>query len=313
MLTMWFCGDTTKNIPPYKMLKACDVKHIKGGKQKISNMRRLVSHVLRAAVDLTGMSNLVVQEWNVRKVLDLYNAVKHMFQFPLLEKHDRRWDTISWKSYYNQLCKRKYVLYGEQGVDVTDRADKVIEQSHASNESNQMNLQGRERVAPRPRRKRKNKHSHCGTKRIKSNLCASNQCNQKNQQGNKRDSQRLEINSNDRFSNVFSNITMTDAMRQQQRVQQESINVEIQNEAREEQKWESQRQLDVGVSCSTQANSFKCAVPGCIMNIMKPNHKCHAEGCSKLIHNLCAQRWNLTSNDNELDMYCSLQCKQKTE
>ena len=32
MLTMWFCGDTTKNIPPYKMLKACDVEHIKGEK-----------------------------------------------------------------------------------------------------------------------------------------------------------------------------------------------------------------------------------------------------------------------------------------
>ena len=71
------------------MLKAIDVKHMKGGKQKLSNMRKLVSHVLRAATDLAGLQHLVVKEWNVRNVLDLYNAVKHWFKFPSLCSHKR--------------------------------------------------------------------------------------------------------------------------------------------------------------------------------------------------------------------------------
>ena len=59
------------------MLKAIDMKYVKGGKQKLSNMRMLVSHVIRVATDLAGLQHLVVKEWNVRNVLDLYNDVKH--------------------------------------------------------------------------------------------------------------------------------------------------------------------------------------------------------------------------------------------
>ena len=44
------------------MLKAIDVKHVKGGKQKLSNMRKLVSHVLRAATDFAGLQHLVVKD-----------------------------------------------------------------------------------------------------------------------------------------------------------------------------------------------------------------------------------------------------------
>ena len=37
MLEMWFSGDISKNIPPYKMMRGKDVKHVLGGKQKLSN------------------------------------------------------------------------------------------------------------------------------------------------------------------------------------------------------------------------------------------------------------------------------------
>ena len=46
MLAMWFCGDISKNIPPYRMMKAKYVKHVKGGKQKLSNMKSLVKQVI---------------------------------------------------------------------------------------------------------------------------------------------------------------------------------------------------------------------------------------------------------------------------
>ena len=47
MLEMWFFRYISKNIPLYRMLKAKYVMHIKGGKQKLSNMESLVKQVLR--------------------------------------------------------------------------------------------------------------------------------------------------------------------------------------------------------------------------------------------------------------------------
>ena len=46
---MCFFGDISKNIPPYRMLRAKDVIHVKGGNQKLSSMKSLVKQVLRAA------------------------------------------------------------------------------------------------------------------------------------------------------------------------------------------------------------------------------------------------------------------------
>ena len=60
MLEMWFCGDISKNSPPYRMLMSKDVKHLKGEKQKISNMKSLVKQVIRAA-GIVNRHDLVVQ------------------------------------------------------------------------------------------------------------------------------------------------------------------------------------------------------------------------------------------------------------
>ena len=56
---MWFCGDIPKNIYPYRMLGCKDVKQVKGAKQKLSNMKTLVKHVMRAAV-ISNWIDLVV-------------------------------------------------------------------------------------------------------------------------------------------------------------------------------------------------------------------------------------------------------------
>ena len=50
MLPMWFCGDISKKLPPYRMLRRKDVKQVKGGNQNLSNIKTLVKHVLRASV-----------------------------------------------------------------------------------------------------------------------------------------------------------------------------------------------------------------------------------------------------------------------
>ena len=80
MLEMWFCGDVFKNISPYRMMRAEYVNHIKGGKQKLSNMKSLVKHAIRSA-GIMNRHDLVVQNWSPRKVMDLYLGVRYFFAF----------------------------------------------------------------------------------------------------------------------------------------------------------------------------------------------------------------------------------------
>jgi hypothetical protein len=73
------------------------------------------------------------------------------------------------------------------------------------------------------------------------------------------------------------------------------------------------------VSCDRCANSLaalvtnntvtQCSIPHCADNRNMPDHKCRH--CKTKVHNLCAQREGLCSDENELNMYCSLQCKQQ--
>ncbi len=90
-----------------------------GGCQKwesvLSMMKYLMTHVERAA-RIVNLTNLLVDNWSVRHALDLYKGTNHMFKFESLsmKKKSRRFDTISWKTYYNLLNKRKGVLFGEK-------------------------------------------------------------------------------------------------------------------------------------------------------------------------------------------------------
>ena len=114
MLAMWLCSDISKNIPPYKMMRAKDVKHVLGGKQKLSNMIFLVNQVIRAA-GIANRHDLVVRNWSPRKVMYLYLGVRNFFAFPCLSSDKRRrYETITLKQHFNALSKRKGKLFGEQ-------------------------------------------------------------------------------------------------------------------------------------------------------------------------------------------------------
>ena len=70
MLEICFCGDISKNIPPYRMLRTKDVMHVKCGNQRLSNMKYLVKQVLRSA-GIPNRHYLVVRNWSPRKGIDL--------------------------------------------------------------------------------------------------------------------------------------------------------------------------------------------------------------------------------------------------
>ena len=99
-------------IPPYRMLRAKDVKHVNGGKQKLTNMKSLIKQVIRAAF-IANLHDLVVRNCPPRKVMDLYPGVSHFFDFSsLYSDKRRRYETISWKTYFNALSKCKGKLFG---------------------------------------------------------------------------------------------------------------------------------------------------------------------------------------------------------
>ena len=95
------------------MLQCKDTKQVKGGKQKLSNMKTLVKHLMREAV-IMNMNDLVVTFCSPRKVMELYVGVRHFFAFPCLTYEKRRcYETMSWKTYFNVLMKRKGKQSGE--------------------------------------------------------------------------------------------------------------------------------------------------------------------------------------------------------
>ena len=85
---------------------------MKGGIQKLSTMKKLVKNVEKG-VRIVNLPHLLVQNWTLIYFLDLYNAVKIFFASTSLNKR-RRLKRISWKTYYNILCARKFYLVVEQ-------------------------------------------------------------------------------------------------------------------------------------------------------------------------------------------------------
>ena len=88
------------------------MREMTGGIQKLSMMKKFVKNVEKG-VRIVNLPHLLFQNWTSRHVLDLYNAVKHLFLFPSPNKR-RRLETIAWKTYYNILCAREGYLAGEQ-------------------------------------------------------------------------------------------------------------------------------------------------------------------------------------------------------
>ena len=121
LVTAWYCGNISKGIPPYKVLRSWDVRHIKYGKAQLSQMKKLMGYVEKGT-RIVNLPGLLKSKMDERDAINLYNSVKHLFHFPTREKTMRRYATISWKSYYNLLAKRKFRLYGEQ----ERQAEKVV-------------------------------------------------------------------------------------------------------------------------------------------------------------------------------------------
>ena len=87
LLTMWYCGDRLKNIPPYWMIRGSDMREMKVGIHKLSMMKKLVKNVEKG-IRIVNLPHLLVKNSKLRHVLDIYNYVKHFFAFPYPNKRN---------------------------------------------------------------------------------------------------------------------------------------------------------------------------------------------------------------------------------
>ena len=75
-----------------------------------------MGHVERAA-SIFNQPHIVRKYYTVEHSFALYNAVKHLFLFDSIKVGKRRrYESISWKTYYNNLSKQKWELLGEVGM-----------------------------------------------------------------------------------------------------------------------------------------------------------------------------------------------------
>ena len=113
LIRMCYCGYVPNNIPPYKILRPCNVAHLKQGKIKLSNMKIISSHVERGA-KIVNQTALIKIYQTVAHTFSLYHAAKHLFMFHQLRVgKKRRYEKIPWEIYYNIFSKRKGDLMGE--------------------------------------------------------------------------------------------------------------------------------------------------------------------------------------------------------
>ena len=63
--------------------------HVKGGNQKLSNMKSLVKQVIRSA-GITNRRDLVFRNWSPRKVMDLYLGGRNLFALTCLSSDKKR-------------------------------------------------------------------------------------------------------------------------------------------------------------------------------------------------------------------------------
>ena len=111
LITYWHCGSTQPSIPPLMFARSWSFpKNAKTMKVTLSQMKRVIKAVYRAG-EKVGF-NFNHNKWTTARATRLYEMTAQMFAYPTV-KHTRRYSSITWKTYHNQLVKNKGKLVGE--------------------------------------------------------------------------------------------------------------------------------------------------------------------------------------------------------
>ena len=108
LITVWYCGDRRQQIPPLRYIQAYDLLHKKNAKVLISQMRKMMMYVRKAA-EVVGFSMPMNSNDMIESdTVALYSAVKNLFKYNSLRVNfKRRFEGILWKTVFNIISKYK--------------------------------------------------------------------------------------------------------------------------------------------------------------------------------------------------------------
>jgi hypothetical protein len=112
LIVYWFCGSKHPLVPALKNVKSWDFKNPKTMKVTLSQMRVLMSHVLRgyeAGGHRLGAEGIATPA----KATSVYEATRHLFMYRGTH-NDRRHSAFTWKTVYNDLQRNKFKFVGEE-------------------------------------------------------------------------------------------------------------------------------------------------------------------------------------------------------
>jgi hypothetical protein len=112
LIVYWFCGSKHPLVPVLKNVKSWDFKNPKTMKVALSQMRVLMSHVLRgyeAGGHRLGPEGIATPA----KATIVYEATRHLFIYRGA-LNDRRHLAFTWKTVYNDLQRNKFKFVGEE-------------------------------------------------------------------------------------------------------------------------------------------------------------------------------------------------------
>lgn len=111
LIVYWFCGSKHPLVPALKNVKSWDFNKPKTMKVALSQMRVLMSHVLRgyqAVGHELGPDGIDIPA----KATRVYEATRHLFKYSGTN-NNRRHSAFTWKTVYNDLQKNKFKFMGE--------------------------------------------------------------------------------------------------------------------------------------------------------------------------------------------------------
>ena len=103
LITAWHCGDASKKIVPFKLLKSHELKS--KTKSQHSDMRKLMQLVEEAAQKEGFQVNRRMQDWTVPLTVNLYESVAKYFNYDKSDTGKGRQQQLAYKTLLNHWYK----------------------------------------------------------------------------------------------------------------------------------------------------------------------------------------------------------------
>ena len=107
LFASWFVGESDKKIPPFALLKAHHVNHLKDGGQKLRMMRAIFT-LVEVEAERIGCWYEHHVEWTMQWTTDLWERVGPVIISKFGCKNRNM--EISWKTVYNHMAQKRAFL-----------------------------------------------------------------------------------------------------------------------------------------------------------------------------------------------------------